>query len=685
MKTKSLLFRWIAIFLLAVAQLGCDPAADHLLSAEEKEADMKWLYSIFSNNYAPLEYKEALFGFNFQELKKKYLTKAKRTRTNEEFYRVMAQFVAEFGDAHTGGSVTPNQLPGQAQVAYLGFTGVRDGINFRVTKILPTIDQHQFPIKINDVITKIDGIPVFEYIDRFLVPYRNLGHPLANKTAHMANLFTRMSLMLPMPEKDDVKLTVERPIMDPAEPPVRKIILPWIKKDLYDFKIEQAIYQASKNKSDALTVVDPATHKELKIEILDQRGMPIPLATLLDSYKAHKRAFLDSFELIVPTSIAFESTTPDDFAASKQEETGIKKLAKERNIPADAISIEEAKTFPAYIYSVPVKDKYQRVRGRKNVGYIRIDTFSPAGDPNQVVEQVRTTLRKFAANGVKNVVVDTIGNPGGSLDLAMKVAQAFSEKAIEMPEIQFGLNDNWLGALHSASLSGSDEQRVYAERLYRELRAQKNSGNRISKPYNLKALLSRPMEPNYGIKFDKIVVLTNEMNASCGDIFPAMMQDNELAIVAGENTMGAGGNVTGRMMDQSPNGHFKVRQTESLILRKDGSYIENYGVRPDIHFEVKPGYNHKYDNSRAVAEAIIRKKGLTPKLAAEVRRARAQAEKNAQAQSERESGEAGAAVGEQTAEERAARRAGGLSGEAGGESEEERRAREAAKRGGGAR
>lgn len=51
------------------------------------------------------------------------------------------------------------------------------------------------------------------------------------------------------------------------------------------------------------------------------------------------------------------------------------------------------------------------------------------------------------------------------------------------------------------------------------------------------------------------------------------MQENNLAIVEGETTMGAGGNVTEHTYDQAPNGHFTMRQTESLIVKKTAVFL----------------------------------------------------------------------------------------------------------------
>jgi C-terminal processing protease CtpA/Prc len=633
-----------AVLCLTILNLtACDPAADHTLSASEKEADMKWLFSIFGNNYAPLEYKEKLHEFDFEKLKKTYLSRAMRTKSNDEFYRLMARFVAEFRDAHTGGTIAPSNLPGQAQIAYLGISGVRDGETFRVTDILGSINRAGYQIKIDDRVTKINGMPVFEYIDKVLVPYRDLGNSLANKTLHMNDLFMRVNVNTPIPEEDSVRLTIERSVGE--GPKVRDITLPWIKKDLYDFKIDQALFRASQQKTSVLTVADPSSADLLELAILDQRGAPIEISQLIQAFEG-KVPFHESFRLISPSTISLKSIG----AAGEQPLTGSAKLAKERSIPANAITMEEAKFYPSYMYSIDVKDAKGTVHGKRQVGYVRIEAFD-ASSADEAIKELRTTLKKFKANGVTSLIVDTIDNPGGSLELAARVSQAFSDRPVRLSDMQFGLNDNWLREMQEMSLSGSDEQRELARRIYQKLREEKNAGKRLSSPFNMSEIV-RADDPHYGVRFDKIVILVNEMNASCGDIFPAIMQDNGLAVVAGTKTMGAGGNVESHRFDQAPNSHFKVRQTESLVLRKDGTYIENRGVFPDVVFDVNAGLRLKHDDARQQAEKIILDKDATPAKLAEKRKQAEAAELAAEK------------IARETRDERAARRAGGLTGDA---------------------
>jgi C-terminal processing protease CtpA/Prc len=72
-----------------------------------------------------------------------------------------------------------------------------------------------------------------------------------------------------------------------------------------------------------------------------------------------------------------------------------------------------------------------------------------------------------------------------------------------------------------------------------------------------------------------------------------------MATVVGSRTMGAGGNVVNHQ--QAPNSHVDIRQTESLLLRKDGTYLENNGVEADVKVAVNETAKTKYKEVRDAA------------------------------------------------------------------------------------
>ncbi len=586
---------------------GCEPVPGKTLSGDQKIEDMKWLFSRFEEYYAPRDYKADRYKFDYEKLKTQYLAEAQVTTSNEEFYAVMQKFVAEFRDAHTSLSFTPSPLPDRAHIALLGITGKRYGDDFVVTEILPTINPNQYPLKAGDRITHINGTPVLKYIDKELMPYRNVGNAESNHSMLMGALFTRISLNFPMPKDKNIELTYVPAISAKYAPGSLKISMPWIIKDLRDFKLEIGMAKAQiskKNKNSAfwMPIDDANSGKSFDIALLDQNGEALTAADF-DLIFNGSKDFYNNYRFI---SIEGWTTNKDKIKKSEKK-SPFEKLQDTRWIAGNALPISEAKFFPAYVSSEDVIDPEtkQSTGVKKLVGYVRIDSFEY---PEESVADLKNTLLRFQSLGVKDVVVDTLGNPGGSLTLMMKISQAFWNKKLVMPKQQFGLNQWWLDSIQTTSIESTGAQKELFQRLYADLLQQSKNGLRLSRNYSLEEIIPYEVNPNYALKENfNLKILVNEMNASCGDIFPLVMQQNKAALIVGEKTMGAGGNVASFM--QAPNSRADLRQTLSLIVKDNGSYLENNGVVPDIKINpnalIARGYAVN-DRSSIVVEAAMR-------------------------------------------------------------------------------
>jgi hypothetical protein len=84
-----------------------------------------------------------------------------------------------------------------------------------------------------------------------------------------------------------------------------------------------------------------------------------------------------------------------------------------------------------------------------------------------------------------------------------------------------------------------------------------------------------------------IVMLIDEIDFSGGDFMPAILQDNQRAVLFGSRTAGAGGFVTAF---QFPNHHGigRCSYTGSIAERAGAAKIENVGVTPDIEYHLTP-------------------------------------------------------------------------------------------------
>lgn len=567
----------------------------------------------FKENIHDLEFKE----YSFPDLVKTVVRLAAREQTNEEFVVLIQRFYASLRDAHASFSVIPSSLPGRAHIAYLGPIVEREGSYAKIVEINPLFQY--LPLQKGDLITHINGMPVLDYIDRYMTQTRNLGNKQSNYSFLMNSIFNRDSLRHLMPKDgEEIKVSFLRGTEKLEE------TLNWIVRDRLDFKADLKEVEAKLKNNEKITsikITDIKTGKDFRFGLLNSINKLIDLRQYLTEEGYIKLEPKSSFERILKghdsqlfTRLTMSAEKRDMFGREIPK-TRMDILREERNVPENVMLPSKDKyIYPAYIQNV----------GKQKVGYLRIDTFSPdegllmqngiMEDVNDyAVKELKETLAWFKANGVKKVVVDTINNPGGALHLVAGVTQALSGEKVEQIKMQFGIKESWLKDFYQMSTVVGDEHlRKKYEIIYNELLADQKKGLTLSsKAYPTDIIMpGHPfLKPNADLKNYKFdyVVLANEGNASCGDIFVANIVDNHLGVVAGAQTMGAGGNVVGH--DSKSYLNFKQRTTESALVRLNGEYIENNGVKP--HIEVKDIYNlidSKYKEIVDFATDLLSKK-----------------------------------------------------------------------------
>ncbi len=626
--------RFIVLTISLVFLIGCQPEPARKLTEQERVADMYWLFSKFDHNYAPRTLKEKLHGFDYERLKDKYLEEAKADQENPEFFQLMHKFIAEFKDAHTSGSIQISTLPGRSKIAYLGFSGVRDGKNLVVKKILPSIRTEDlniiekasaYPIKEGDIIMELDERPLFIALQEDILPYRNLGNDESNKSGLLNGLFTRYSHKTPMPKKDMALLKVKRGKRE------FEVEIPWVTKDFVTFREEQkeAIRKKAARASGDSEYDRDITEGQFEIlktmtELISRGLISFEKITQIlstekdfskiqtafyqnmEAYDVRDNFRLPQEEYLWPMIGMFEAY----FGAAtdeKEKKTPFEELKEKRFVPEDSYPVEKAATFPAYITF-----KKNEAGEREMIGVINISTFNPVGNADDILKEYKATLKHFADFGVKKLVLDLIDNGGGSLELGYKMSQALTTKKIELAKIQYALNENWIDNFHSSSLNAAgDFEKEIARRTYVELNDQRDQGLKLSKPYSLHSLYPFKIVENTELMIDdkpwefEVVLVTNELCASMCDIFTAMFSDNKLGKFIGTQTMGAGGNVTTHI--QAPNSSLVLRQTESLFVRTNDekSYIENNGIKPDIETEIMNERNKKFQPSMTKAFEVL--------------------------------------------------------------------------------
>jgi len=174
-----------------------------------------------------------------------------------------------------------------------------------------------------------------------------------------------------------------------------------------------------------------------------------------------------------------------------------------------------------------------RARVEGNVAYVRITTFNERAE--ETLYEAMDDLREELNEDMLGVVLDLRNNPGGLLDQALAVSDAF------------------LGEGEIVSTRSRDVSRV---RRFTAERGDISEG----KP---------------------VVVLINGGSASASEIVAGALQDHDRALIMGNRSFGKGSVQT--IIPVSGGG--ALRLTTARYYTPDGRSIQRTGIRPDIRAE----------------------------------------------------------------------------------------------------
>src|SRR5690348_11193400 len=168
-----------------------------------------------------------------------------------------------------------------------------------------------------------------------------------------------------------------------------------------------------------------------------------------------------------------------------------------------------------------------------DVGYIRVTSFTEQSTSG-VLDAV-DHIKKEAGNKLKGYVLDLRNNPGGLLDQAISMCDAFMDK----------------GEIVSV---------------------------KARKPEDVQRWNAKPGDVANGLP---IVVLVNGGSASASEIVAGALQDQHRAIILGTRTFGKGSVQT--IMQVTGGG--AIRLTTALYFTPSGRSIQKEGIKPDIEVE----------------------------------------------------------------------------------------------------
>lgn len=271
----------------------------------------------------------------------------------------------------------------------------------------------------------------------------------------------------------------------------------------------------------------------------------------------------------------------------------------------------EQDAFHAYIFETP-----SRVR----VGYLRIASYM--GGEAEVKEFAK--LIELFQQRTQALVIDQVNNPGGLVFYQYALLSMLSDKPLHLPTYQMTLTqEDIMEALESIDLlkeieNDEDALVVCGESLsgypvnyelvqdvidyFQFILHQWDEGKHFT---DAGYLLMHQIEPAPISYKRPLIVLTNEFDFSCGDTMPAILQDNQRALIFGSTTAGAGGTVSGGV---HPNrlGIAHYTYTTSILQRQDQSRIENVGVKPDVNYTLTPtDYQNDYRDYVKALQATL--------------------------------------------------------------------------------
>jgi len=213
---------------------------------------------------------------------------------------------------------------------------------------------------------------------------------------------------------------------------------------------------------------------------------------------------------------------------------------------------EGSELFEVAITRAKITIKSVRSRLEGDIGYIRISSFNEQTDG--AIEKAIKKFQKEKGQNLKGVVLDLRNNPGGLLDQAIAVSDAFLEKG----EI-----------VSTRGRSLEDAQRFNAK-----------DGDLVS-----------------GLP---LVVLINGGSASASEIVAGALQDHHRAIVLGTRSFGKGSVQTIIPLGK----HGAMRLTTARYYTPSGRSIQAKGIDPDIL--VEPARVEKLTNIKRPREEDLR-------------------------------------------------------------------------------
>jgi hypothetical protein len=537
---------------------------------DQMSADLDCIKNTFEIYYAPKEWKKSYANWDLEtEIQRtKDKIQSSKNITMKKYQTFVKEFFQSTKDYHTGVhfySTEEAALPFSVRGA--------DGRYF-ITYVYNTLLPSDVPLEVGDELLSFDGKPADLAIKEIME--QDSTHSNKDTDAELAALLltNRMGAAGQYVPQGTIAIEVQ----SKRGQRTKKYNLEWI-------YFPERIF----NGFNAKFMTASKTEKTPNLQKFD-RKMQLPLYDILSKRKikmagSEEESFLGSRKSFIPP-------------------LSNKILWKSSN----------SNPFYAYLYVLPNQQK---------IGYVRIPEYYCT---NENVEAFAKIIAYFEANS-DALVIDQVDNPGGFVAYMFQLLSLLSKDPLHLPTQRMMITPEDVdSAIHTIDiidflrdhpefedgyledfedLPKDEEQRACYFDYFNFIVGEWTAGRYFTDPYYLYGLadLKPPLDETPYTK--PILVLVNDLDFSCGDFFPAVLQDNKRATIFGARTAGAGGYVLSAAF---PN-RFGIKDfhyTASIAERLNKQPIENLGITPDVEYPVteKDLQNNYSGYVKAVNEAV---------------------------------------------------------------------------------
>jgi Ricin-type beta-trefoil lectin domain-like/Peptidase family S41 len=559
--THALAKPLVQMISVLVAVLIAVPASAQL-TVEQKLHDFENLAGLFARRYAPYEWKRDLLGFDLLQIEP-WLDRVARSSDDLEFFEIALEYVASLDDTHSSYSM-PSSF-----VADLGFTV--DIFDNRV--LIDSINRtrlpvQQYPFQIGDELISVDGSPVDVLMTEFSRFFKR-ANPIATRRSVADFLTRRPQSRIPRAiDLPDQAIVVIARAGGGQEP----FSVPWLKTGF------------------PLRFIGPVTSPSTSsLFAVPGEGQDLP---------SYYEPWLEMTNFRLPDNdplLAGDTVSPSGEVVSRRYVLGLGARAPVFTAGLPATFVQRlGRTATEFHFSGTYEAEGLRI------GYLRFPNFAPPSEA--AVAELQAEIAYLEQN-TDGLVVDVMRNTGGGC--YMLTAASY---LIPRPFFFFGeevrvtvarINGIQAGLEAAIRLNAPPFIIELYQRILQQLLIAYSEGRPRTPPIAGACSLTmhgnepaRDLAGNILAYTKPLIVLIDEFSISAGDIFPAMLQDNQRGPLVGTRTNGAGGSVTGFPVgtySEAFTGNTNTLVTRIAPVQIPGypvaHYIENIGAHADIPLE----------------------------------------------------------------------------------------------------